>query len=157
MAIVGFQLRSFVRRCHLCNPPVLPCPGRAKLGEDHPQTLSCLNNMAGLLQDQGRLADAEPLFREALEKSPEAQLQRFQWDFGQWIWSHTLLDLDRVIRFLMVSHVRNWYSNTLRIFFADIDRRRSHCCQGSPRLLANSVSPTSGKKNKRRRNTKCSV
>ena len=57
--------------------------------------------MAGLLRDQGRLAEAEPLYREALEKSPGAQLQRFQWDFGQWIWSHTLLDLRRVIRFLM--------------------------------------------------------
>ena len=91
----------FVRACNLCNPPILPCPGKAKLGEDHPQTLHSLNNMAALLKAQGRLADAEPLYREALEKSPGAQLQRFQWDFGQWIWSHTLLDLRRVIRFLM--------------------------------------------------------
>ena len=57
--------------------------------------------MAALLYTQGHLAESEPLFREALEKSPGAQLQRFQWDFGQWIWSHTLLDLRRVIRFLM--------------------------------------------------------
>ena len=85
----------FVRACNLCHPPILPCPGKAKLGEDHPDTLLSLNNMALLLQAQGRLAEAEPLFREALEKSPGAQLQRFQWKFGQWIWSHTLLDLRR--------------------------------------------------------------
>ena len=67
---------------HVC---VLQCPGKAKLGEDHPETLQSLNNMAVLLQDQGRLAEAEPLYREVLEKSPGAQLQRFQRDFGQWI------------------------------------------------------------------------
>ena len=91
----------FVRACNLFNPPILPCPGKAKLGEDHPDTLKSLNNMALLLKAQGHLAEAEPLFREALEKSPGAQLQRFQWDFRQWIWSHTSLDLRRVIRFLM--------------------------------------------------------
>ena len=102
MAIVGFQLHAFfVRACNLCHPPILPCPGKAKLGEDHPDTLLSLNNMALLLKAQGRLAESEPLFREFLEKSPGTQLQRFQWDFGQWIWSHTLLDLRRVIRFLM--------------------------------------------------------
>ena len=68
------------------------CPGKAKLGEDHPDTLSSLNNLALLLKAQGHLAEAEPLYREALEKSPGAQLQRFQRDFGQWIWGHTLLD-----------------------------------------------------------------
>ena len=52
--------------------PCLPCPGKAKLGEDHPETLNSLNNMAFLLQAQGRLAESEPLYRQALEKSPGA-------------------------------------------------------------------------------------
>ena len=60
----------FVRGSNLCNP--LPCPGQTKLGEDHPDTLSSLNNLAALLKAQGNLAEAEPLFREALEKSPGA-------------------------------------------------------------------------------------
>ena len=64
-----------MRKCNLWNPPVLPCQGKEKLGEDHPQTLGSLNTLASLLHDQGYLADAEDLFREALEKSPEAQLQ----------------------------------------------------------------------------------
>ena len=70
----------------------LPCPGKAKLGDDHPLTLNTLNNLALLLQDQGHLAEAEPLYREALEKRPGPQLQRFQRDFGQWILSHALLN-----------------------------------------------------------------
>ena len=83
----------------------LLCPGQAKLGEDHPDTLSCLNNLAGLLQAQGHLEEAKPFFREALEKSPGAQPQRFQRDFGQWIWSHTLLDLRWVVSFLITGTV----------------------------------------------------
>ena len=79
----------------------LPCPGKAKLGDDHPQTLTRINNLAMLLYAQGHLAEAEPLYREALEKSPGAQLQRFQRDFGQWILSHTLLDFCWLISFLM--------------------------------------------------------
>ena len=90
-----------MRRCNLCNPPVLPCPGQAKLGEDHPDTLNSINNLALLLRAQGHLAEAEPLLREVLEKSPGAQLQGFQSDFWQWIWSHTLLDFRWLIRFLM--------------------------------------------------------
>ena len=97
----SFPVAPFVRRCKLCNPPVLPCPGKAKLGEDHPYTLASLNNLAAVLKAQRHLAEAEPLLREALEKSPGAQLQRFQRDFGQWIWSHTLLNFRWVIRFLM--------------------------------------------------------
>ena len=92
-----FPVTPFVHRCNQRNPPILPCPGKAKLGEDHPDTLNSINNLAAVLDDQ----EAEPLYREALEKSPGAQLQRFQRDFGQWIWSHTLLDFRWVIRFLM--------------------------------------------------------
>ena len=70
-----FPVAPLVRGCNLCNPTVLLCPGKAKLGEDHPDTLNSLNNLALLLFNRGHLAEAEPLYREALEKSPGAQLQ----------------------------------------------------------------------------------
>ena len=93
--------------CFLCADAVcamrlaLPCPGQAKLGEDHLNTLSCLSNLAALLQARGQLEEAEPLYREALDKSLGAQPQRFQRDFGQWIWSHTLSGFCWVISCLM--------------------------------------------------------
>ena len=82
--------------------PVVPCPGQAKLGKDHPVTLTSLNNLAALLQAQGKLAEAEPLYREALAKCPGAQLEGFQRDCGQWIWSHIILDFRWIVRFLMI-------------------------------------------------------
>ncbi len=39
------------------------------LGEEHPETLASINNMGLLLRAQGKLAEAEPYWREALEKS----------------------------------------------------------------------------------------
>ena len=79
----------------------MPCQGETKLGEDHSDTLTTLNNLAVVIEEQKRLEEAELLYCEALEKSPGAQLQGFKWDFGQWIWSHTLLDLCWVIQLLM--------------------------------------------------------
>ena len=50
---------------------VLSClqcaPGRDKLGHEHPNTLTSVNNLADLLQYQGKLEEAEQLFREALD------------------------------------------------------------------------------------------
>ena len=40
-------------------------------GDRHPATLTALNNLAMLLQDQGRYDEAEPLSREALDASRE--------------------------------------------------------------------------------------
>ncbi|MCH7995301.1 MAG: tetratricopeptide repeat protein, partial [Planctomycetes bacterium] len=40
---------------------------RRVLGDDHPDTLNSINNMGTLLQAQGRLAEAEPYYRESLE------------------------------------------------------------------------------------------
>ena len=101
MAIVGFHLRLLCAEAICAMRLALPCPGQAKLGQDHPQTLTCLNYLAGLLQAQGHLEEAEPFLREALEKSPGAQLQGFRRDFWQWILSHTLLDFRWVLRFFM--------------------------------------------------------
>ena len=42
---------------------------RRVLGEEHPDTLSSINNMGLLLRDQGKLDQAEPYYSEALEKS----------------------------------------------------------------------------------------
>ncbi len=38
------------------------------LGEDHPDTLASLNNLALLYKKQGRYEEAEPLHIQALEK-----------------------------------------------------------------------------------------
>ena len=39
------------------------------LGAEHPHTLASVNNLALLLQDQGQLEEAAPLFRRDLEAS----------------------------------------------------------------------------------------
>jgi tetratricopeptide (TPR) repeat protein len=38
------------------------------LGDDHPATLNSINNMGFVLQAQRKLVDAEPLYREALDR-----------------------------------------------------------------------------------------
>ena len=87
MDIVGFQLRLLCADAICAVRLFLPRLGKAKLGEDHPETLVSLNNLAFLFKAQGQLAKAEPLYREALKKSPGAQLEGFERDFGQCIWS----------------------------------------------------------------------
>ena len=42
------------------------------LGEEHPSSMICLNNVARLLPAQSRLGEAEPLFRQALETGQRA-------------------------------------------------------------------------------------
>ena len=40
---------------------------RKVLGEEHPDTISSTNNLAGCINHQGRYAEAEPMYRQALE------------------------------------------------------------------------------------------
>jgi tetratricopeptide (TPR) repeat protein len=40
---------------------------RRVLGHEHPETLSTINNLAGLFRDQGKYAQAEPLLTKVLE------------------------------------------------------------------------------------------
>ena len=40
---------------------------RDRLGEEHPDTATSLNNLAGLYRSQGRYSEAEPLYKQALE------------------------------------------------------------------------------------------
>ena len=42
------------------------------LGPEHPDTATSLNNLALLLEQQGRYVEAEPLFRRALAISEKA-------------------------------------------------------------------------------------
>mmetsp|Transcript_3312 Transcript_3312/g.5090 ORF Transcript_3312/g.5090 Transcript_3312/m.5090 type:complete len:102 (-) Transcript_3312:93-398(-) len=41
---------------------------KATLGDDHPNTLTSMNDLALLYQDQGKYNAAEPLYVECLEK-----------------------------------------------------------------------------------------
>ena len=92
------------------NQPVLSCRGKATLGKDHPDVLTSLNNLAMVLEAQGHLADAEPFYRDALEKSPEPSFKDFLGtcrDFGQWIWSSfrwLISGFGSTAYFLQVSH-----------------------------------------------------
>ncbi len=47
---------------------------REILGDQHPDTLTSMNNLASLLQAKGELAEAESLHRETLKISRENQL-----------------------------------------------------------------------------------
>ena len=47
--------------------------GRAKLRDDHPVTLSSVNNLALLLQQQGRPKEAEQMYKKTLEACRGAQ------------------------------------------------------------------------------------
>ena len=40
---------------------------QAKMGPEHPQSLSSMGNLAGLLKEKGDLEEAETLFRQSLE------------------------------------------------------------------------------------------
>ena len=42
---------------------------------EHPDTLNSIHNLAGLLEAHGQLAEAKPLYREALERSLELSFQ----------------------------------------------------------------------------------
>ena len=46
------------------------CQGRAKLGDDHENTIIYMKNLADLLSAKGDFGAAGPLYREALERSP---------------------------------------------------------------------------------------
>ena len=45
---------------------------RARLGDEHPDTLGLIGRFARLLMQTGKLREAEPLYREALEGSRRA-------------------------------------------------------------------------------------
>lgn len=43
-------------------------PGKAKLGDTHPRTLTLINNLASQHAAKGEFREAEVLYRESLEK-----------------------------------------------------------------------------------------
>ena len=47
--------------------------GERTLGKEHPNTLTSLNNLAGLLNAKGDYAGAEPLYRRVLEARERTQ------------------------------------------------------------------------------------
>ncbi len=65
VASPGCSLSHAFAHFHACSQ-VLTDRDRV-LGKDHPNTLTSLNNLAALLKSKGKPADAEPLYRRALE------------------------------------------------------------------------------------------
>ena len=47
---------------------------RDRLGEEHPDVATSLNNLAGLYASQGRYSEAEPLYEQALEQNKRLQV-----------------------------------------------------------------------------------
>ena len=47
--------------------PARTLKGLGARGDSHPDTLTSISNMVGLLHAQGKLGEAEPLYREALD------------------------------------------------------------------------------------------
>ena len=47
------------------------------LGEEHPGTLTSINNMGFLLRDQGKFAEALPLLRAAQQVKPRENIQSY--------------------------------------------------------------------------------
>ena len=80
MLVVGLQLRFLCADaiCAIKCYAAMQCRGKTKLGVNHPDTLQSFNNLGMVLHAHGHLAEAERLLRDALQRSPGAQLQRFQ-------------------------------------------------------------------------------
>ena len=55
-------------------------------GEDHPHTASSYNNLAGNLNDQGKYAEAEPLYRRALAIRKKTLLYHYGDNFDDKAW-----------------------------------------------------------------------
>ena len=70
-ALSSLSLSLYTHAPAIYNPSTCVCVcvvhvSRKTLGDDHPSTLTSINNFAELLKDQGKLEEAEPLYREAL-------------------------------------------------------------------------------------------
>ena len=82
------------------------------MGSDHPHTLTLVNNLGGFLYVQGRLSEAAPLFRRALE-GRESKLGKQHPDSGR----RALRDFDSFWPFTMVKEGKSMEIDGNRVAF----------------------------------------
>lgn len=66
MHLLKVEIDCIALLCHVTRRRSL-VGSEQRLGPDHPSTLTAYNNMAALLQAQGKLAEAENLYRQNLQ------------------------------------------------------------------------------------------
>ena len=90
MAIVGFQLRLLLRRCNLCNPPVVPVRRSGQARRRPSEHFDRAQQFGNAPQSPGAPGGGRASFPRGSSKEPGNSASRISKDFGQRIWSHIL-------------------------------------------------------------------
>jgi hypothetical protein len=82
---------------------------RRVLGNDHPDTIAAMNQLANVYWFQGKVEDAEPLYREVVERRRPVDHLPSDTDRGTWV---------------VVNKAGQWLIAALRVYPAERASRR---------------------------------